>query len=128
MSRHVTTETIRVIRGSGCCLTCTQDSATFPARSSAADRTPGQNTATNKQNDTATKIQKNGSLRQLRQGFMLKKYQYIMFLCSVISSLLDHSKRFTHFAPPPSWQTCSCHHQLDFFWKHSSHAAIAREY
>ena len=26
------------------------------------------------------------------------------------------------------WQTCSFRHQLDFSWKHSSHAAITHEY
>ena len=41
----------------------------------------------------------------------------------LLSSSLDHSKRFTLFCP---WQTCSFRHQLSFSSKHSSHAAITR--
>ena len=47
-----------------------------------------------------------------------------MFLYSAVSSPLDRSKRFTLFLP---WQTCSFRHQLGFFRKHSSDAAITRD-
>ena len=48
-----------------------------------------------------------------------------MFLYSAVSSPLARSKHFTLFLP---WQTCSLRHQLGFSWKHSSHAAITRNY
>ena len=48
-----------------------------------------------------------------------------MFLNSAVSSPLDRSKRFTLFLP---WQTCSFRHQLGFSWKHSSQAAITRQW
>ena len=61
------------------------------------------------------------SFQSSRQAFRGKGKG--MFLCSALSSPLNRSKRCTLFLP---WQTCSFQHQLDFSWKHSSHAAITR--